>query len=390
MLDSVVRALGAQPPSASVDLTALVRLADGAFPTEVRQFVQELLTGKGRGQVVDYQPIARYALTCATSRLPLPHPLDYEWRFSDAGADAIAELLQVDDRSDPRIALLGTPALAESIARRRPSEDVTLFEQRPEACDALRPLLKVVCGDVADAVPGREGSFAAAVADPPWYPAVTAKFIAAAAALLCTDGRLLLCVPGASTRPGLGAEREKLVSHAVECGLAYEGIDAGAVEYESPPFELAALEAAGLPGFDPFWRRGDLMRFRRRDDAGPADDAVRRQPDATGAGGWREVRAGQTRVRVDVSRSIGSHILGEVVPGDVLDSVSSRDVRRGLANVWTTTNRLFASSEPALLVAELTALSAATRLTRPAAPHAAVVRLLATEADALARLGVGR
>jgi hypothetical protein len=110
-------------------------------------------------------------------------PLDHKWRFSGAGAAAIIELLRAGTcgRPNQRVALLGTPTLAEAMAQRRVSADVTLFEQRPEACDALRLMVEVVCGDVAGALHGCVGKFAAAVADPPWYPAVTERFIAAAA-----------------------------------------------------------------------------------------------------------------------------------------------------------------------------------------------------------------
>jgi hypothetical protein len=45
MLDGVVRALRAERPFGPLDLAALVRVGEGAFPTDGQRFVQDLLDG---------------------------------------------------------------------------------------------------------------------------------------------------------------------------------------------------------------------------------------------------------------------------------------------------------------------------------------------------------
>jgi hypothetical protein len=229
--------------------------------------------------------------------------------------------------------------------------EATLFELRAAACRPLVDLLPVFAGDIVLTTARLSRRFDVLLADPPWYPEVTHRFLLAASRILVDGGQLLLCIPGLGTRPGLLHERDRLSRWAAECSLVPEALEVGVVEYESPPFELAALSAAGLECYDPRWRRGDLLVFRRL----PGDSAgllqVETQPPLP-LNDWHEATIGRSSVRIDLRHAGVSDdfVAHSIVAGDVLDTVSARDERRSRANVWTSSNRIFEVSHPQRLL----------------------------------------
>ncbi|MER7609744.1 hypothetical protein [Nocardioides sp. NPDC127503] len=347
-------------------LEGLVRVCQGAYPTMVQSIAQRLMMsepGAMRPNVLLQSSSSTGDLAAAASRLPLPHPLDFEWRFSTTGCRAIGDFLEAAARPGEAVALLGTPGLAEHFARLNVGGMPTLFERRDEACAALESIssLEVVRGSLHETSHAHAGRFAAAVADPPWYREISEVFLLQAARLLIPGGVLLFCAPALATRPGLPGERAHLTAVALAAGLVLERVEPSQIQYESPPFEIAALAAAGMPRFDCGWRHCDLLQFRRmptETDSSPAQPNGHRENLTE----WREVQVGRGRIRIDLSpastaESSEGPLLASVVPGDVLDSVSNRDPRRVGVNVWTTTNRVFRTRDPAALLAGLHAVA---------------------------------
>lgn len=343
-------------------LEELVHACQGAYPATVRSIAQGITAAEPDAvppNALIQRSVSKIPLAAGSSRLPLPHPLDFEWRFSAAGCCALGDVLNEVMRPGEAVALLGTPGLAEQFASLDVDAAPTLFERRDEACAALEPIpsLEVIRGSLHKTSQTHGGRFAAAVADPPWYREISEVFLREAAQLLAPGGVLLFCAPALATRPGLPAERAHLTDVALAAGLVLERIEPGRVQYESPPFEIAALAAAGMAGFDRGWRHGDLLQFRRV----PTETEVgsRRVSDSRGnVDQWREVRVGRGRIRVDLAtlpaaEPANDPLIVSVVPGDVLDSVSSRDPRRVGVNVWTTTNRVFRTGNPVALLAAL-------------------------------------
>lgn len=392
-LRSYIAQLVGRHGHAATALEELVRACQGAFPTLVQEtaaWVAKQHPGLLAADALRQQSTLPASLAAASSLLPLPHPLDFEWRFSAQGCAMLAGWL--DDHLHPGdpVALLGTPGFAEQFPGFSSRGTPTLFERRPEACAALRaiPSLEVVQGSLQDTWRGHAARFTAAVADPPWYPHLSEVFLRGAAQVLQPGGVLLFSVPGLATRPNLPAERTHLIQTALSTGLVLEAITPGAIEYESPPFEIAALAATGLPGFDTRWRRGDLLRFRRV----PVDAST--TTPASGVPGepasqWREVAVGRGRIRVDVaSQPDGAGLLESVVEGDVLQSVSSRDPRRAGVNVWTTTNRVFRTGEPHALLAALEAATGSAEPTGTADHVSAAREIIEQEIRVLHSMGI--
>lgn len=386
-LDSFLRTALLSSGGVDVDLDALVARGYGAYPSDVRRLIEATPDRLDRAHSSEYALDGRQ-LDAAQSRLPIPHPLDFEWRFSAEGAAHLRERLTHSAPAGGEVALLGTPGFAELLVADRLTSLPVLFERRPEACEALRglPGLAVEEGDVGQTSRGHAQRFAVSVADPPWYPEVCRTFMRSAATLLQDAGVLMWCAPGIGTRPGIPAERAELIEMAMAHGFVLEELSVGVVEYESPPFELAALRAAGLPRFHSRWRRGDLLTFRKVGNSSAENSRTATAP----VDDWEEVTIGRARVRVRTSDPHdGTNFdLQEIVPGNVLESVSSRDARRAQANVWTTTNRIWFTNDPSRLVSELRAyaIDIHPKVDNPASDAAATI--VRTEVDLLRSLGV--
>jgi hypothetical protein len=113
-------------------------------------------------------------------------------------------------------------------------------------------------------------------------------------------------------------------------------------EYETPFFERNALRAEGLSA-PPVWRRGDVLVFRKSRSITPASMGRRK------ARGSTEFTIGRMRVFLraaeDPWTGQSDDLLRQIVPGDILPTVTRRDPRRRSATVFTSGNRIFASPD---------------------------------------------
>lgn len=289
---------------------------------------------------------ARTPRPAAPTEPPIPHPLDYAWMFTMETAWTLLERIAAASAPGELVLHLGTPALHTLACEELPDRRHLLVDRdhrRVQAANRRTPGSAVV-RDLLVAGPGVDGA-AVAVADPPWYPLHAGAFVGAAAEGLREGGVLLVAMPSALTRPGVAAERQELIDVSVQAGLSLTGKETGVLRYLTPPFELAAMSAAGVPGLPGDWRRADLWTLSAVDPRlvlRPADTAVR----------WRRIEIAQIPLHVrEDAPPLGSELLGSLVDGDVLASVSARVPERETAALWTSRNRVFCSSNPPHLAA---------------------------------------
>ena len=214
--------------------------------------------------------------------LPDPHPLDYDWRWDPRTVRMLLARCIRATRPGETIALLGTPTLLAAAAGHYERHWLLLeaSEATAAALASTDPARVVRCDLAVDELPLLHAQ--AVVADPPWYPADTQVFMWAAARLSVPGAVVLLAQPTPATRPGVLDERASILSFAHRTGLDVTGLHPAALAYTSPPFERAALDAAGLLALVPLtWRRGDLIELRRT--ASPPA-AVRRHSAARAGG----------------------------------------------------------------------------------------------------------
>ena len=259
--------------------------------------------------------------------LPLPHPLDSEFRFCEDTAQLLAESLVDATRDGDELLLIGVPTVAIALATM--DVDRTVRFLGPDNCvtaavrEAFAPNQLVM-------TQGPGGTAAAALLDPPWYREPMHALIGAGASG-CRAGALLkLVIPPLGTRPEIAADRHEFLNSANSFGLVCHS-GAGSVWYRTPLFELAAMEQQGIARLSR-WRRGDVLDFRLEGFRGPpATWSPPRHVELTYRG---------ARLRL-VHGAQAAKELARLSTEEVFPSVSVRAARRNEATLWTTTNRAF-------------------------------------------------
>jgi hypothetical protein len=368
----LIRALPGVDPGLVAD--ALTDLASGSQSTALRLRAASLLAEA---------LVAR--CDSSPSPLPVPHPLDCYWPSDPMTLRALTTAIADNSPAGGSVAYLAWPnAFAE--ARRRLPERRHLLLEHDEArahahridagadpddvrnIDILRDRLPAVRADMI-------------LADPPWYPLELKAFLWAAAAIAAPGAVILLALPPLGTRPGIELERRDVLDWAARCGLRPRGVQSGVLGYLTPPFERAALVARGIPGTPDDWRRGDLLALDARPSALPERPPVPLER-------WHAARVAglPMRVRVDDPPSpvaiTATSLLGSLVDGDVLATVSRRTAVRKQTRLWTSRNRVFATAHPELLAAIIDALAEGRAPVAAAGRHLRR-RLTATETAAV-------
>ncbi len=273
--------------------------------------------------------------------LAMPHPLDAEWRFDDVTADALlARAVDLTQAGDA-VLLLGVPTVVLAAAR---SEAARRFVV---ACEdnVIGAALDARLAADARFVRAAPDGCAAAIVDPPWYPAVFDALLTQAGAACREGGWVLVGAPSPGVRPTAADERVASLATAAAARLSLVADERDALTYRTPAFELAAMRACGVSAWLPSWRRGDLLCFKK-----------------TGLGMARPLPAAHpafeltiegVRLRLIADPAVPATPLTPLVSGEVFPSVSARAVGRDRANFWTSGNRAFACDPRATLHAML-------------------------------------
>jgi hypothetical protein len=324
-------------------LWEVVRDCEGADPPAV----VKCLNGLGRAAIAANRTHIAIAPEEAEvdPALPLPHPLEFEWRFSQQGAMALLNATLALGASD--LLLLGATTVALTAAKTRwPGRIVAVERSQPITAYVSELGLPITVSQ--QPVTGSrilDRLVDAVIADPPWYVDDMRLFLCTAAASCMIGGHILVVCPGRGTRSGIDADEELLRSWCESSGLVITDVQRQAIAYETPFFEMNAFKAASVEQVPRFWRRGDLWVMRRVKEAPPP---ARTSSDVPAP--WNELTLQRMRVWFACqATSPGRSALARIVDGDVLPTVSRRDPRRRRAAIWTSGNRIFACGDPQLL-----------------------------------------
>jgi hypothetical protein len=275
--------------------------------------------------------------------LPVPHPLDFDWRFTNGTRSLILERINRVTAGNGRVVFLGAPTLFRTAQETPLGGRCFLIDACRESALAV-PQAKqsrvIVADLLVDDIPNL--SAMALMADPPWYEEFAQAFLWVANQIVELSGNVFLSTPPVGTRPGIEQEWSRTLVFAHHLGLVLRDVEQ-CLRYQSPPFEKNALRAAGHDDVHSEWRPGILARFEKV----AVGAAVPRPSSPPQRGQWqaRSLLGVRFYMRRMISGSDRNPIFKPVVHGDVLSTVSRRDVRRDAADVWTSGNRIFGCSD---------------------------------------------
>ena len=241
----------------------ILRALPGVYPTDVLAAFDRLVAG-GTLSAAESDRFRRESAAgegkspCRRSHLPLPHPIDYEWRFSPRASRELLDLANTFSDVQDEIFLFGTPSVAFE-AMSHPMDRIVSFlgpdnavTKRLQALnEAMNSPLKIaLCSDVM----ARDAA-QVVIIDPPWYLDFVRPMILTAAAACREGGYILVSLPPAGARAKAALDRARLFRLAGRLGLELHREYALSVEYDTPFFEANALKAAGIAALRA-WRRG--------------------------------------------------------------------------------------------------------------------------------------
>lgn len=286
--------------------------------------------------------------------LKTPHPLDFEWRNSTASLNYLNNLVQELNGINDNVLYLGMPTLFATSYLKDLPHKVTLVERNKPIIEGLQKLVSnnqrfiIRSADIFKVNPKKIGQHQCVIMDPPWYSQIFKQFMWLACQCVEIGGIVGISMPPLSTKNDILDERLEWIKFCHDQGLCIEYLRPQQLHYAMPFFEFNALRAAGVQGFPPFWRKGDLVIFRKiceRTRARPELDAT--MPD------WDEVEIDSVRIRVisDNNKVTKAPLeIQHLIKTDILPNVSKSDPKRKEANVWTSGNRIFRVNDTATFI----------------------------------------
>lgn len=264
--------------------------------------------------------------------LPLPHPLDAEFRFDETTAVALADFLLEKSSPGDEILIVGAPTVAIELSDRAADRSIRFVGLKDCVTSAVSTAF-----DNADSFalgPGMGSTATIALVDPPWYDRPVQEMMATVAAGLQLGAHALFVGPRVGTRPTARDDLSRYLDYCQQIGLAASSSDTFEIGYRTPLFEVAALEANCIRP-PSTWRYGQasLLRKQRSVEVSPLSGGKGTSAD--------EIVFDGIRLRL-VETGASDFQTTSLHEAKVFPSVSRRAPERSQFNLWTTTNRAVA------------------------------------------------
>lgn len=287
--------------------------------------------------------------------LKTPHPLDFEWRNSTSSLHRLINKIQFQTTNQDKLLFLGMPTLFATAILKDIPYHISLIERNKPIIQGLNKIVtdrnrfRIIEADIFEMNPNIIAEHFCVVMDPPWYTPHFLQFMWLAAKSISIGGLVAISLPPINTRPNIMKERIEWFTFCHSLGLCLEMLEPQQLEYAMPFFEFNALRADGINNVMPFWRKGDLAIFRKT-----APTTIARPVHKSINTEWveREHESVRIRVRLLSANCEKEEILKieSIIKGDILPTVSNRDVRRKSADIWTSGNRIYQVNNPGLFL----------------------------------------
>lgn len=337
----------------ATDFNSLLHSLPGVYPTVALDSLNRLVAVGNLSQQI-FSTVANRAnendlsgsspeIISSGLKLPIPHPLNYDWRFSNSSLEYLLNYCSEKTKPDETIAFLGAPsvylkAIEISFPRKiilldNNSSVINYFSENT-VNDGVR-----LCNILKDSIPA-DIKASMIVIDPPWYEKHLLGFMWAAANICIMNGQILISLPPIGTRPGIENDLRRLFEWSERAGLVLANKEKGILPYISPPFEMNALRVENLYNISKEWRRGDLALFVKKQEVKMERPLI--SPDSEEQ--WLEETVNGVRIKLkpyDTVQFKDPKLL-TIIKTDVFPTISRRDPRRRLVEVWTSGNRVYA------------------------------------------------
>ncbi|MBO1223788.1 MAG: hypothetical protein JYX80_05130 [Candidatus Scalindua sediminis] len=347
-----------------IDFNDLILTLPGVYPSMVLSSLKRLVQNKEISS--DIQSDIMYQVKEPKSQfqgrnknkisLPLPHPLDFEWRFADSASKYLLSICLKLTSPKDNILLLGTPSLLKNIANHGYQRKVIFIGDSTAVVDKLKkfaPKYKIICCNfITDSHP--EITASVVILDPPWYKDFIYPFLWMAMQSCKFGGYVMISLPALGTRPSVKQEWDSILEWSEDLGLSLYKLEPCALYYSTPFFEQNALKAEGILNFPKEWRKSNFAIFKR------TKHNIAERPQIPQTKKWKEVLIDNVRLRVadDSNNNFEDPSIISIITGDILPSVSRNDPRRNFADVWTSGNRIYKCQGKKTLLIILNALVA--------------------------------
>ena len=358
----IVKLISAKPRT----FEELVRDAWGVYPSELETILSDLersgvlrktTAGQwhtGQGAIAGQQAPSwdfprgrrlqriRRDVRRFVATLPLPHPRDYDWRFSINGIEAFVQHMLKYYSPGDEVLLIAAPTVYVYLRALACFERLSLIERSADTVAAIRSVFGESAGvhthDLQQPWPLHLRSEVSCVLmDPPWYQDYFELFFSRVVELMSLAGFVHTALFPAFTRDTALREREAIFTFAQSHGLSLVEVSQGALEYESPPFENRSLVEKGQR-IAATWRRGDIATFFVGQQFG------RQTVANVDSGTWREFRVGTSKIvlRIEGESTYEAPALSTVEPDSpYLSTVSRRYPKRNDIGLWSSCQQAY-------------------------------------------------
>lgn len=281
-------------------------------------------------------------VTSFLASLPIPHPHDFDWRFSVPGIRAFVTHLLAYHNINHSICVISAPTVYAYLRLLNSFPLLTLVERSEDTVESIRDSFGDAAGVRSHDLqypwpPGFIGEFDCVIMDPPWYQDYYELFLLRATEILAPGGIIHTAIFPPFAKTHALAERSAIFSFAHNRGLHLIALKSGILEYDSPEFERKAFS---VDGFEPKlnWRRGDIATFFLGVKYG------RERVYQVETGKWREFRIGRSKLKIRTEEVVSYEppLIESVEEGSpYLSSVSRKHIRRENIGLWTSCQQAF-------------------------------------------------